>query len=66
MASFDIYVSVNITPAKDDQGYSRDPGMLSFSRRFLISGEKFADLAPKIDAVQDAIALLGDVEEIRD
>jgi hypothetical protein len=47
---FDIQVSVNITP-KDDQGI----GNLWFNRKFTLSGERFSDIARKIDAVHDAV-----------
>ena len=59
---YDVTVSINIMPHLDKDGWSPASAMLNFTRKFVLSGDRFADIAPKVDAVQDAIELVADKE----
>lgn len=50
---YDVHLSVMIQPA--DENGRRDPGMLSFSRRFEFTGDSFSAIAARIDALYAAI-----------
>ena len=49
---YDVHVSVNVIPkAEENYGYN----MLTFTRRFVLEGESFTDIAGQIDFIYDTI-----------
>ena len=57
MASYDVWVSVNIMPRPDDTG-QMPPGQLTFSRSFRLEGNRFSDIATRVDALVDAVEMV--------
>lgn len=57
---YEIYVTVSISEAADAEGHRTNSHNLMYSRRFTVTGERFTDLAPRIDAVMDAAETAAD------
>lgn len=50
---YQVNMTVMISPDTDETTYSHN--MLTFHRRFTFEGERFSDIADRVDALYDAI-----------
>ena len=50
---YQVNMTVMISPDTEESAYSNN--MLTFHRRFTFEGERFGDIADRVDALYDAI-----------